>query len=267
MFNIHGELQLRRLIFEFRFHPSLKYYDQINEMGDQFNRIYPHWQRDWTKIHFTDQAKRSSLLIEHNRIGSHTDMPDNFPDFKKRVWDGVKVYNERVPIEDVRRCGIRGFWLCPVDFDFDELLAIIQDKFYAAKKELGEIIGTKFTDVAYIFVFERDGYNVHLKMGPVKKEEIPRWIPPGSPGEEESESQKNVESQDNLDPDEPNQETEHSISDDSAKSLEDPDVAIFYDVDCYKEDLRVNDMEIFLDKGYRVAKSVASGITKYLLEA
>lgn len=266
MSNTHGELQLRRLMSELRFHPSLKYYDEINEIGDRLNQTYPHWQRNWTRIQFTDQATRSSLFIEHNRIGSQMDTPDSFSDFKKRILDGVKGYNERVPIEGIRRCGIRGIWLCPVEFDFDELLAIIQDKFYAAKEKLNEVIGTEFTDVAYIFVFEKAGYNVHLQMGPVKKDEIPRRIPPGSLAEEESVSQKNIDSHVGLGQEEPSQAIEPSELSESVTKLKYPDVAVFYDVDCYTEELRVNDIEIFLDKGYNTAKSVANGITKYLLE-
>jgi len=194
------------------------------------------------------------------------DSPNSFSDFKKRILDGAKGYNERVPIEDIRRCGIRGIWLCPVEFDFDELLAIIQDKFYAAKEKLNEVIGTEFTDVAYIFFFEKAGYNVHLRMGPVKKDEIPHWIPPGGTAEEESGNQKNVDSHVGLGQEEPSQATEPSKLSESVAKLEYPDVAVLYDIDCYTEELRINDMEIFLDKGYSIAKSVASGVTKYLLE-
>jgi hypothetical protein len=194
------------------------------------------------------------------------DTPDSFSDFKKRILDGAKVYNEKVPIEGIRRCGIRGMWLCPVEFGFDELLAIIQGKFYAAKEKLNEVIGTEFTDVAYIFDFEKAGYNVHLQMGPMKKDEIPRWIPPMSLAEDESDDQKSVNSHDNLGLGESNQATEHSRPDDSVSTLKNPDLSVFYDVDCFTEELKVKDMEIFLDKGYSIARSVANGITKYLLE-
>lgn len=267
MSNIHGELQLKRLIFELRFHPSLRYYDEMNEIGDRLNQTYPHWQRNWTKIQFTDRANRSSLLIEHNRIGSHMDVPEQFGDFKRRALDGVKTYNERVQISRVRRAGVRALWLCPVDFGFGELLGIIQDKFYAPKEALSEVIGSQFTDVAYVFYFEKDGYNIHLQIGPVRKEEIPRWIPPRGPVDEEPEGPENVELHDALDEDISSQAARSQKSDDGMTNLTYPEVAVFYDVDCYTEELKIKDMEIFLDRGYSTAKSVAIGITKYLMEA
>ena len=268
MSNLHGELQLRRLIFELRFHPNLKYYDEMNVIGDRLNQVYPHWQRDWCKIQFADRANRSSLLIEHNRIGSHMDMPERYSDFKLRILDCVKIYNEKVGISDVRRAGVRALWLCPVDFDFDELLGIIQDKFYAPKEALGEVIGSQFTDVAYIFYFEKDGYNTHLRMGPVRKGEIPRWIPPRSPIDEESESRENVALVlHDLDEDTSSETAESQGSDYGMMNFTYPEIAVFYDVDCYTEELKVGDMETFLDKGYGTAESVANGITKYLMEA
>ena len=41
---------------------------------------------------------------------------------------------------------------------------------------------------------------------------------------------------------------------------------IFYDIDCYTEEIQINDLEPLLDKGYNLAKEMANGITKYILE-
>lgn len=266
MLNIHGELQLRRVIFEVRFQPSLKYYDEINEIGALLNQTYPYWQRDWTKIQFMDRVNHTSLIVEHNRIGGHIDVPNDFYHFKRRMLESIKVYNEKIQISNIRRSGLRCLWLCPVDFDFNELLKIIQDKFYAPKEELNEVIGNQFNDIAYMFYFEKEGYNVHLRMGPVTKDEIPHWIPPQGPAHREPDDDENLKLGNGVDKYISNQAVESHNLDNEMTDTAYPEVAIFYDVDCYTEKLKINDMETFLDKGYGIARSVANGITKYLME-
>lgn len=236
MTETHGVLQLRKVLFELRFYPSLLFYDEINRIGHELDQFYVNWQRDWTQIRFTDSNTSSSFLITHDRIASEMDAPENFQAFKSRVLKSEKVYNEKVPIKDIRRAGVRFFWICPVDFPFDELNRVIQQKFCPYQAQLGKALVPEFKDVGFFFDFEKEGYGFHVRFGPVKKEEIPQRI---------------VLTQ--LITGEP-------------KSLEDPDVGLFYDIDCYTEEIRINDLELFLDKGYDLAREMANGITGYILE-
>ncbi|HIE26758.1 TPA: hypothetical protein EYP66_05690 [Candidatus Poribacteria bacterium] len=236
MTEIHGTLQLRKIIFELRFHPNLLFYDEKNQIGVELNRLYANWRTDGLQIRLTDDKTFSSLLIAHNRIVSAMDAPENFQAFKSRTLKGKKAYTDKVPINDIRRAGVRFFWICPVDFPFDELNRVIQERFYRPQKELSEVLVPEFKDVGFLFNFEKKGYSFHLQFGPVKEEEIPQRITPiqlitGEP-----------------------------------KSFENPDVGLFYDVDCYTEEIQINDLEPFLDKGYNIVKEMVSGITKYILE-
>ena len=236
MTETHGVLQLRKVRFELRFHPSLLFYDEINHLGAELGELYANWQRDWTQIRFTDIDTFSSLLIAHNRIASEIDAPESFQTFRLRVLKAKKAYADKISITDIHRVGVRFSWICPIDFPFDELSRIIQEKFYRPRAELREVLVPEFRDVGFSFDFEKKDYNFHLMFGPVREEEISQRIPPTQLIAGES------------------------------KSFENPDVAIFYDIDCYTQEIRVNDIEPFLDKGYSLAKEMTDGITGYILE-
>jgi len=236
MTQTHGTLQLRKVIFELRFHPSLLFYDEKGRIGSDLNQIYANWQTDGLTIRLTDEKTFSSFLIAHNRIVSEMDGPENFQAFKSRILKGKKAYTDKVPINDIHRAGVRFFWIFPVDFLFDELNRIIQERFYRPQEELSEVLFSEFKDVAFFFDFEKEGYSFHLQFGPVKEEEISQRITPiqlvtGEP-----------------------------------RSFENPDVAIFYDVDCYTEEIQINELEQFLDKGNHLVQEMVDGITKYILE-
>jgi len=236
MTEAHGTLQLRRAIFDLRFYPSLLFYDGKNQIGLELNRLYSDWQTDGLQIRLTDANTFSSFLIAHNRIAGEMDSPENFGAFKFRILGGRKAYTDKVPIEDIHRVGVRFLWICPVDFPFDELNCIIQEKFYRPRSELSDVLVSEFKDVGFFFDFDKEGYCFHLHFGPVREKEISQRIPltqlvAGEP-----------------------------------KDLQNPDVALFYDIDCYTKELRINDLELFLDKGYDLAREMANGITKYILE-
>jgi hypothetical protein len=237
MTEAHGALQLRKVLFELRFHPSLLFYDKVNEIGLELNELYANWQRDWHQIRFTDSDTFSSFLIAHDRIASEMDAPESFGAFKSRVLRGRKAYIDGVPIDKIHRAGVRFLWICPVDFPFDELSRIIQGKFYQPRPELSEVLVPEFKDVAFFLDFEKKEYSFHLRFGPVKKEEIPQRIIP----------------------------TQLVVGE--PKRSENPDVAIFYDIDCYTEAIQISGLEVFLDEGHSSAREMASGITKYILEA
>lgn len=237
MAETHGKLQLRKTRFELRFYPNLLFYDKINRIGVKVGELYANWQRDSSQIRFTDIDTSSSFVIAHNRIASEMDAPDSFQTFKSRILEGKKAYTDKVPIIDIHRVGIRFSWICPVSFPFDEFSRIIQEKFYRPQMELKEVLVPEFKDIGFAFDFEKKGYSFHLMFGPVKKEEIGQRIPP------------------------------IQLTAGEARSLEDPDVAIFYDIDCYTQEISVNDIEPFLDKSHDLAKEMAVGVTDYILEA
>jgi len=118
-----------------------------------------------------------------------------------------------------------------------EYESIIQDKFYRPKEELSKALVSEFKDVAFFFDFEKANNNIHFVFGPVRNKEIPERIPPIRLISGESEM------------------------------LENPDVGIFYDIDCYTQEIQLNELELFLDKGYNLVKDMVNDVTKYILEA
>jgi uncharacterized protein (TIGR04255 family) len=233
----HGTLELRKVAFELRFHPSLIFYNEMNNIGNELNEFYPDWLRNWNLIQFTDKNTNSFFLVSHNRIAGEMDAPDSFQAFKSRITKGTKIFRDKVPIDNINRIGVRFFWLCAVDFPFEELNRIIQNKFYGPREELSKALVSEFKDVAFFFDFEKANNNIHFVFGPVKDKEIPERIPPiklitGEP-----------------------------------KILETPNVGIFYDIDCYIQEIRISELESFLDKGYDLVKEMVNSVTKYILEA
>jgi len=229
-------LKLEKVFFDLRFKPNLLFYDGMYKIGTELNQFFPNWQTDRLTIRLTDEKTYSAVLIGHNKIISEIDEPENFHIFKSLIFKGKKAYTNNIPINEAIRVGMRFMWLVHVDFNFKELNEIIQQKYCKYLENIEKFFVSKFKDVGFSFDFEKNDYNFHLEFGPVQKEELSRRIKP----------------------------TE-LISGDN-KFFKFPDIGLFFDIDCFTVDLKIGQLEEFLDKAYDLSKGIIEGLTKFALE-
>lgn len=232
-----ADLKTYKLLCEYRFKPTLLFYDAKNQIGHVLFKDYKHWTHDGLRINLNNFENRSVLAIDHNRLVLEFDVPDSVDEFRTKFDRAFKEYTRKINIENYLRCGLRTQSMIPVEMHFNELVKITQGKFLGHDKELKEIVGNQTDDYQYNIVTEKDGFKLHTICGPVTEEEIPRWYQPANlrldPGQE-------------------------------PKPIKYPSVAFFIDCDCYINNPSSNILEGFLDKAIRLVSSVNNSINEYI---
>lgn len=232
-------VQTYKLLCEYRFKPSLLFYDVKNNLGNAlFSHGYKHWNTDGLRIGLSNFENRSVLAIDHNRLILEVDVPESPEEFRSKFERAFKEYTAKVTVETYLRFGMRTQSMIPVEFKFDELVKITHEKFLREDERLLGIIGAQVDDYMYNVVTEKAGYKLHVICGPVRKVEIPRWYQPANvvidPGEE-------------------------------PKEIKYPDVALFIDCDCYISAPKSEMVQHFLDNALRITTSVPLEIGEYAL--
>src|SRR5258708_5516266 len=63
------DLKILKVAIEAQFKPSLTFYSKQSEIGNNiWEKIYPDWQTDGTKIIFKDIAEKEISIVEFKRV-------------------------------------------------------------------------------------------------------------------------------------------------------------------------------------------------------
>ena len=224
---------------EYRFKPTLDFYNHMHEIGSPFTGDYQHWQTTGLKLNFSNPKDRSTLAIEHNRLAATIDVPSEPEMLETTFQRALKEYQKTVKINQFRRVGVRSISMVSVKFAFDEILEVMQTKLLPHNDALSQIVGKTVKDFMYNVVTEKDGNTLHVICGPVQKKEISRWYNPAELV---------------IDPE------------DEVKEISYPDVALFVDCDCYNDKPTPKLAESFFQSGLKTVISIPRQLTNYILE-
>jgi uncharacterized protein (TIGR04255 family) len=233
-----GAIKTYKLLCEYRFKPSLLFFDVKNQIGDALLKDYKHWNHDGLRVNLNNFENRTVLAIDPNRLILEWDVPDSPGEFQTRFERAFKEYTKKVKVEVYVRSGVRAQSMFPVELKFDELVKITQEKLLPQNKRLFEIVGSQIEDYSYNCITDKEGYKIHVVCGPIRKDEIPLHYQPASLS---------------LDPGE------------QPKEIKYPDVAFFIDCDCYLNQPKFDALATFLDKAIRMVNLISKEITEYVL--
>ncbi len=235
--NMKTKIQIYKLFCDYRFKPSLHYYDVNNRIADVLSNDYKHWTNDGTQVRLTNFENRSAVLIAHNRLGFEIDVPDSPEEFRTKFERALREYTEKVKIDTYTRLGVRTKAMIPLPLKFSELLEITQENMLPQAEPLLKIVGLELDDYMYNVITKHGDCRLHVICGPVQRSEIPRWYTPAEIS---------------VDPGETPKEITYS------------DVSFFIDCDYYVEQPKLEIVERFLDDGIRAITSVPNQIGEYL---
>ena len=166
--------KLYKTIFQARFGPHLKFYELLYPAARKLSN-YPHWRTDRLSVNLFDYEKRCSLVIEHSSFGYNQD--GDLGDIEiDNIQKALTELPKNLEITSFVRLGFRRYYLLAVRMSFEELVKILDLKLFSQDKDLINILPPSIDDIMYV-VDSSDGHlRYHIRIGPVKKEEIPKHI-------------------------------------------------------------------------------------------
>ena len=239
-----GNVRLYKTIFEVRYEAKLTFYDLLLPAAQKMDE-YPHWITDKLSITLKDFNKRCSLAIRHQNLAYNQDS-DDIENEEKNIKKAMELLPKNLNISSFTRLGFRRHYLIPTPMRFNELNDILNVKLLLQNDELRKILPQRVDDFAYRLDCSDDTFKYHIYIGPIRKSEIPRWI--------------NFNKELHLDP-----KTQQK---DYLEILEGyPDVAIFIDIDIYreKEEILVKDVIPLYKETRDSVDNMVSGLKNYLL--
>jgi hypothetical protein len=235
---------LQKTIFQARYKPALKFYELLFPAVQKFD-AYPHWETNRLYVVLHDYEKRCSLTIRHTDFAYEQDYGevDNQRDNIKEALEELPV---SLDITSYTRIGFRRQYLIPVRMTFEELTAILSVKFMSQDEHLVNILSASVDDLTYVVVTSEDGVKSRIRIGPAKKEEIPKLV--------------EINQKYHLDP----ENRERSYVEIVEKY---PNIAIFVDIDVYRQDEEISTAEAppFLDKARDKSEQMVLALQDYIL--
>lgn len=161
-----------KTIFQIQYEPKLCFYDRLYK-HDEISCKFPHWLTDRLKVILKDYEKKHSLLIGHNSSIFESDLFD-----AKIEEDIISLLLSQITkfVDDntFSRAGLRRFYLIKQEMSFDELVEILNLKIFSI--EFKDIFSNPINDSSIVIVSNIGDYQFRLTLGPMRRNEIPRYI-------------------------------------------------------------------------------------------
>lgn len=233
---------LYKNVFQVRYKPELKFYTRLMEAAGELEG-YPDWETDIASVKLMDYEKHCSVTIQHNALTYEQDSSDVALG-RSRATAMIETLPERLGIEHLTRVGYRGHYLIGTETDFESLVKIIDSKLLSQDERLRAFVPEP-TDVLYRVDFQETPYGCHLSVGPVRKEELPRYIP--------------INQAYHLNP-------KSKLRDYHAIAMTYPERAILVDIDFFldKEELSGEDVKGFIETAYKKHSELNENLIHYL---
>jgi len=237
-------LNLQKVVCQIRYKPLLRRLSKIATAGEEFVH-YPHWSAGPHAVILKNYESRCSLNIRHADLAYEQDNADESIE-QKNIEEALRLLPPKLEITTCSRFGYRRIYLCEVKTSFDDLVVIMATRLLARDSGLLDILPKKTTDIAYVLDASDDSYEYHIRVGPVRKAEIPLRVGFNreahlAPKRQQEDYQKVLDAY--------------------------PECAILYDVDIFSHDenLKVEDALEFTGQARAKVQGFVASLTKYML--
>jgi hypothetical protein len=234
---------LYKTIFQVRYESQLRYVQQISPAAQQMTE-YPDWETDGVRVTLRDRDKHCSVAIAPDSFSYEQDSGDASLE-KERIQRLLDVIPSSMGVDSATRIGYRQWFMLAVDMPLDSLVSVLNVKLLSSDEGLRQVLPQTISDLMYRVDASDDGHKYHITVGPVQKNEIPRWLPfnrghhlrPGTAG---GEFRKIVDAY--------------------------PDVAVLMDIDMYREAevLPMTEASSFVDQCRGTLSQMADSLGRYL---
>jgi hypothetical protein len=151
----------------------LIFYDKMFPIASHLTD-YPDWRTDRLSMTLQNFDSWCSVNLMFNSLTYVREMKteNKKGDDSRRIKDLLKVVSSNMEIHNCVRVGLRCWFLHQVEMNFENLVALVYDKFLVDNEPIRKGICPFPIDAGYGVTFRDNGFDVRLRLGPMKREEI-----------------------------------------------------------------------------------------------
>jgi len=237
--------RLYKVIFETRYKPDLSFYENYISAARQLTG-YPDWETDRLRVILKNFKNHCSVAITFKSF-SYTQDSENRSLEKNNMQNLLKSLPSALNISSFLRYGYRNKYIIPVNMPFHSLVSIFELKFHSQNDKMNNFLIGKVKDVGYSFDFEEKPFSYHLRIGPMKQNQMKSFL--------EFNKKYHLSA-----------ETEVADYEKILKSY--PQIGIYADIDVYQEseNLEASTALTFVNKAREKSKIIINNINDYILE-
>lgn len=214
---------LKKLVVEWRFKADLGFYGRMDRVALGLSRDYPDWERSPLTVEIRDKKRHRRIHLSVKRGFFDADGPNPLTDIDQAGKLANMICRE-LEVNSLTRCGVRQWFAADLGKPFALMVDEVAQRFLNQGPDLTAILADKVHDVAYTVDFETsDGWRYNLRLGPMLKSQ---WF------------QTILYEAGNFEVGEDEEETFEKYQDGF------PEQFLFIDVDCYRDDVSVDKMEL-----------------------
>lgn len=236
--------KLFKAIFQARYKPELIYHDKLFSIHEVID-TYPHWFTDKISVVLRDFNRQCSLSVSSKSFSFDQDS-DSLENEEMEIVASLSKIPNFFGIPSFNRLGLRRHYLIHVSMSFDELVQVLSLKLFTQEKAFKKVMPNTLKDFHYRADFTEKDFQLNLMTGPIKRDEIQRWI--------------NFTKEHHLDPEKNGEDYLQYIS-------KYPDVAVYIDIDVSRsgDDISIDEaLPFYFDARKRINETV-EGLKDYFL--
>jgi hypothetical protein len=213
-------------------------------VASTLQKDYPDWHTTGLAVTLQDFESQCSFTLAHNSFNYARDMKRE----KSKGADDARIHSileQVVPLlekKSYERVGLRCWFLYSVEMNFDKLVSLVAEKFFVQNEEIRKGICPTPVDVAYTVNFVDNDLPVHLRAGPLKRDQIEL----------------------NFQPDR-NSNMSVSMRATPPETLysDFPDVSLLIDIDVSKKDVKAAELPNFYVGAQEIQSKLSTNMVRY----
>lgn len=168
---------LYRCICEIRYAPKFIYHNKRLEICEKLQNKLPNWKINIGGIELHDSSgkkeedRRNFFNFTNRGASLDTQNADVYGNFKSLAEFLFPKIINGLGLIKLDRIGIRTFFIFQSDSDFSDLKDLLFNKLYNVEIKNDKIFG-EITDIGYVVNTRKYNCDLHIEIGPLKKEEI-----------------------------------------------------------------------------------------------
>jgi hypothetical protein len=166
-------VDLKKLVVEFRYRPTLNAYSGMDKIGLGLAKDFPDWQRTPLALEIRNKVKHRRLGITFNRTVFDSYAPEDVSRELSLARECVTNVTKRLKVTEFQRFGMRSLFVAETGETFERLVQQVAKNFLAPIGTIGAFGDMTLKDVAYVVDVHFKEWTYCVKVGPVEKKQ---WL-------------------------------------------------------------------------------------------
>lgn len=145
------------------------------EGGDEFEKWSAKRGPDAALLYSTE--KRTGIVVENNSIALNTEDANLGKDMFHPMVKYSTLFLEENKVEKFNHAGIRRIGIFDLSISYDKYVERFHQAFFNHESQLEKAIADTVKDTLYLVEGVKDGYEIRLKMAPLKQEQLKAHFP------------------------------------------------------------------------------------------